>query len=77
MSRIALVIGLPDATATAQPSLVYLGRSGSDMRAAIAASPYPRHIEVPHVLGIPKNNPRAAANAAAQAAARKPAKPSK
>lgn len=36
------------------------------MRAAIAAAPHPRLIVVPHVQGIPKNNSRAAANAAAE-----------
>lgn len=64
MSRIALCIGLPDTSANAIPVLVYLGRSGAEMRAAIAASPYPRHIEIPHAIGIPKNNPSAALNAA-------------
>lgn len=65
MSHIAIVIGLPDNRADSKPELVYLGRSGSELRAAVAASPYPRHIEIPHATGIPKNNSRAAANAAA------------
>jgi hypothetical protein len=73
MSRIAIVIGLSDNHADSKPELVYLGRSGADMRSAIAASVYPRHIEIPFATGIPKNNPRAAANAAALAAA-KPAR---
>ena len=65
MSRIAIVIGLPDTKAGSKPELVYLGRSGAELRAAVLASPFPRHIEIPHAVGIPKNNPRAAANAAA------------
>lgn len=66
MSRILLVIGLASTKSAATPELVYLGRSGDAMRAAIAAAPHPRLIIVPHVQGIPKNNPRAAANAAAE-----------
>ncbi|HSV73470.1 MAG TPA: hypothetical protein VLH79_06900 [Chthonomonadales bacterium] len=68
MSRISLVIGLADARSATPPALVYLGRSGEEMRAAMEGSPYPRHIVVPHVTGIPKNNPRAEANRAAVAA---------
>lgn len=64
MSRISLVVGLPDASSTAKPELVYLGRSGAEMRAAEQASPFPRHLVCAHVGGIPKNNPHAAANAA-------------
>jgi hypothetical protein len=64
MSRISVVIGLSDSSATAQPSLVYLGRSGAEMRAAMEKSASPRFLVVPHVQGIPKNNPRAEANAA-------------
>ena len=69
MSRILLVIGLSSAKATAEPELVYLGRSGDAMRTAMAAAPHPRFLIVPHVQGIPKNNSRAAINAAAADAA--------
>jgi chromosome segregation ATPase len=65
MSRILLVIGLPSPKASAKPELVYLGRSGDEMRAAIAAATQPRLIIVPHVQGIPKNNSRAGVNTAA------------
>lgn len=64
MSRICLVIGLESQKATAAPHLVYLGRSGEEMRQAVEQSSWPRHLVVPHVIGIPKNNPRAAENAA-------------
>lgn len=70
MSRIAIVIGLPDNKADSKPELVYLGRSGAEMRQAVAASTFPRHIEIPHAQGIPKNNSRAAANAAALSASK-------
>ncbi len=69
MSRILLVIGLSSAKASAEPELVYLGRSGDAMRAAMAAATHPRFLIVPHVQGIPKNNSRAALNAAAADAA--------
>lgn len=65
MSRIAIVIGLPDNKADSPPSLVYLGRSGEEMRQAMLRSTSPRLIVIPHATGIPKHNPHAAANAAA------------
>lgn len=65
MARLALVVGFPDSKPDAEPALVYLGRSGAKMRDAIAASPWPRHLEVAHLEGIPKNNPAAASNLAA------------
>jgi hypothetical protein len=68
MSRILLAIGLASSKAAAEPELVYLGRSGDAMRAALARATQPRLIIVPHLQGIPKNNPRAATNEAAAAA---------
>jgi hypothetical protein len=68
MARLLIVVGLPDSKPTAEPSLVYLGRSGQAMRVAMDCSPAPRFIIFNHPIGIPKNNPRAAANAAALAA---------
>lgn len=67
MSRILLAIGLASNKAAAEPELVYLGRSGDAMRAALARATQPRLIIVPHLQGIPKNNPRAATNEAAAA----------
>jgi len=64
MSRIAIAIGLPDTRTDSPPSLIYLGRSGAEMRRAVAESTFPRHIEIPFAVGIPKHNAQAAANAA-------------
>jgi hypothetical protein len=69
MSRLQIAIGFADSKNTSVPQLVYLGRSGEEMRLAIAASIHPRILQIPHVFGISKNNPNAAANAAAGAPA--------
>jgi hypothetical protein len=69
MSRLHIVIGFDSAKSDAVPSLVYLGRSGEQMRTAIEASPAPRHLILNNPVGITKNNSRAADNAARIAAA--------
>jgi hypothetical protein len=72
MSRLFLTVGFDSKKATATPKLVYLGRSGSEQLTAESASAMPHFLRFNHAVGIPKNNPKASANAAA--AAKKPAK---
>lgn len=64
MSRLCIAIGFTDTTPRALPHLVYLGRDGAEMQAAINASIFPRLTVLPHAVGFPKNNVHAAANAA-------------
>lgn len=69
MARLHIVIGYSEAKPTSDPFPVYVGRSGEEMRVAIAHSPYPMHEILTHAVGLRKNNPNAAANAAKLAAA--------
>lgn len=72
--RLHIVVGFPDTSSVSQPSLVYLGRSGEDMRQAIERSTSQRHLILSNPVGISKNNPLAAANIAAEAEAKSAAK---
>ncbi len=69
MSRLFLAVGFPDTKPTSTPALVYLGRSGAGLREAMDQSTFPRLLVCSNLSGIPKNNPRAAANLARQTAA--------
>jgi hypothetical protein len=64
MARLLITVGLESKQSSAKPHLVYLGRSGEAQRAAEEASKFPRLLRLNHATGIPKNNSRAAANAA-------------
>lgn len=66
MSRLVIVVGLPDNKPTSVPTLVYIGRNASEAIQAQAKSASPRFLLIPHASGIPKNNPNASANAAAE-----------
>lgn len=68
MSRLHIVVGYPDHAPSSKPFSVYVGQSGDEARAAMAASTAARFVILANPLGIRKVNPRAAANAAAQLA---------
>lgn len=65
MARLFIAIGYESNKPSADPRLVYLGRSGQDYQAAIKASHYVRHELFPNPFGLRKNNPNASANQAA------------
>jgi hypothetical protein len=69
MSRICIVVGMEDGKSSSPLSLVYLGRSGEEMRRAVEQATSPRLLVIPFATGYTKSNPRAVANAAAAAAA--------
>ncbi|HVT74579.1 MAG TPA: hypothetical protein VHD61_15705 [Lacunisphaera sp.] len=60
-----IVLGFADQKPTTEPVVVYAGRSGTAARQAMDVSTSPRLMIFSNVVGIPKNNRRAAANAAA------------
>ena len=59
-----VILGLADQKPTTEPTVVYVGRSGSAAREAMANSASPRFFILNNPLGIPKNNPLSASNAA-------------
>jgi hypothetical protein len=61
-----IVLGMPNQKPDADVAVVYAGRSGAAAREAMAKSAFPRHMIFANPMGIPKNNPLAAANAAAK-----------
>jgi hypothetical protein len=65
-----IILGLSSQKPDSEVSVVYAGRSGQAAREAMLKSASPRFLILNNPLGIPKNNPHAAANAAAQAAKR-------
>lgn len=70
-----IIIGYDGPTASANPSLVYLGRSGVDARAAMTESCAVRFEVLQNPIGYRKHNPLAAANAAHAKAPKKSRKP--
>lgn len=68
MSTRHIVLGLSGPGPAAKCWPVYVGNSGAEAQQAMAASPAPRFEIFSRVVGLRKNNPNAAANAAAQAA---------
>lgn len=65
MASLHIVVGYDGPGASAKPSLVYLGRSGSESAAALAASNFPRHEIFKNLVGIRKHNSKFSAPAAA------------
>ena len=59
-----IILGLADQKPTTEPTVVYAGRSGAAARSAMESSTAPRFMIFSNVLGLPKNNPKAASNAA-------------
>jgi len=59
-----IVLGLADQKPTTEPVVVYVGRSGAMARAAIDAATTQRLLIFSNPMGLPKNNPKAVANAA-------------
>lgn len=59
-----IILGLADQKPATEPTVVYAGRSGQAAREAMQKSSAPRFLILANPMGIPKNNPLAAANAA-------------
>jgi hypothetical protein len=64
-----IILGLVDNKPNSPVSVVYAGRSGHEARIAQAQSSAPRFLIFNNPVGLPKNNPRSAANAVVEAAA--------